>query len=50
MVFAVMGTGLARVAVCQPEAVSLAKVTVLNKVPVPVHRLPTCVLVLVLPL
>jgi hypothetical protein len=35
-----MGIGLAKVAVCQPLAVSLVKVTAPRRCPVAVHRLP----------
>ena len=47
---AVMETGVANVTCCQPEAVSLEKVAVLNSVPVFVQRLPVCVPVLPTPL
>ena len=50
MVFAVMATGVAKLACCQPEAVSLVKVTCARNVPVLLHRLPTCVPVFVGPL
>src|SRR5262249_33881981 len=42
-----MATGLAKLACCQPEAVSPVKVTVPRLWPVLDHRLPTCVPVLV---
>jgi hypothetical protein len=45
-----MGTGLAKVTCCQPEAVSPVKVAEASSVPVLVHRLPTWVPVLVLAL
>ena len=50
MVLALIATGLAKVTCCQPVAVSLVKVAWASSVPVLVHRLPTCVPVLVEPL
>src|SRR4051812_39757490 len=45
-----MATGVAKLACCQPVADSLVNVTVLSRVPVLVHRWPTCVPVLAAPL
>ena len=39
-------TGVAKVTVCQPEAVSLVNVAWASRVPAAVHRLPMCVPVL----
>jgi hypothetical protein len=50
VVFALIVTGLEKVACCQPEEDSPAKVTVASFVPDAVHRLPTWVPVLVLAL
>ena len=50
MVLAVIATGLAKVACCQPEAVSPVKVTLARSVPVLVQRFPTWVPVLAAPL
>jgi hypothetical protein len=36
-----MGTGVAKLTSCQPDAVSFAKVAEASKVPVFVQRLPT---------
>ena len=47
---AVIGTGVAKLTCCQPEAVSLVKVAGASSVPVLVQRLPTWVPVLVLAL
>ncbi len=45
-----MGTGVEKVACCQPVALSLVKVTVASLVPVRVHRFPMWVPVLPVPL
>ncbi len=50
VVSALMRTGAAKVAVCQPVAVSLVKVTVPSNVPVSLQSDPVCVPVLRLPL
>ena len=47
---AVTGTGVENRASCQPVAVSLLNVTVASFVPASVHRLPTWVPVLPVPL
>jgi hypothetical protein len=39
-VFALIGTGLAKLTCCQPLALSPAKVALASKVPVVDHRLP----------
>ena len=41
-----IGTGLANVTCCQPDAVSLVNVAWASSWPLAVHRLPTCVPVL----
>jgi hypothetical protein len=50
VVLALIVMGLAKVAVCQPVAVSPVKVTVPRLPPAAVHRLPTWVPVLAAPL
>ena len=47
---AVIATGLAKLTCCQPEAVSLLNVADASFVPEEVHRFPTWVPVLALPL
>ena len=44
------GTGEAKLACCHPDADSFVKVTLERSVPLRVHRWPTCVPVLPLPL
>ncbi len=41
MVFAVMATGVEKLACCQPDVVSPLKVTVASRAPVWLHRWPT---------
>ena len=48
--FAVTATGEEKLTCCQPEAVSPVKVALASKVPLLVHRSPTCVPVLPAPL
>ena len=43
---AAIATGVAKLACCQPVAVSPVNVAVASRVPVRDHRLPTCVPVL----
>jgi hypothetical protein len=38
-----MATGMEKFTCCQPESVSLVKVSVASRVPVLDHRLPICV-------
>lgn len=45
--FEVIATGVAKLTCCQPDAVSPLKVAVASFVPALLHRLPTCVPVLV---
>ena len=49
-VFAAIGTGVEKLACCHPEWVSLVNVTLASLVPAAVHRVPTCVPVLLAPL
>ena len=44
--FAAIGTGCANITCCQPDALSPVNVALASSVPVLVHRLPTCVPVL----
>ncbi len=50
MVLAEIATGLEKLTCCQPLAVSLVNVAAASWVPLLVHRWPTCVPVLPLPL
>ena len=48
--FAVIATGLAKVRLCQPEAVSFVNVPVASCVPLEDQRVPVCVPVFPVPL